>query len=499
MKDQATSKITPIHGSRNTVIRAIGVSVNDGNMQLLERLTIAPEERAVQLAELKGRLGVEELLYLATCNRVEFIVATDEDLTASDVRNRLLDFFFSKGRDFDFQPTDLKTANGAAAMRHVFRVVSALESLVVGETQITGQFKNALQEGIELGIIGARLEPFATEALMVARQVRNETELGRGSVSMASLVMSELEEKDALDSTTRVALVGSGEMTVKVATYLKKFNVQNIMFVNRTISKAQALAERFNGTTICMEGFLAAPPELDVIVSATSAPEPLFDVAFHERLHGTKSGVYCVDLAIPRDFDEVFKDSFKATLIDITSLQSRKDTNLHKKFREVDKAREIVDGAVSKFQRAHIERTIRPALKESYQQSMEFALKTCNKMLDAHLADYPSEVGAHIETLIRKVVGFSSAQFGHAVSAHLCQGGGEHTLTEMCEEAKRECFPEGQPETAEQGERLQCPMGHGSIEKSAGREDVAKADTAKEDVVIEDPVKKCPVKKVANA
>ncbi len=463
-KKTAESKITPICGTANTIIRAIGVSISGGNMQLLERLTIAPEERSEELLKLKAELGVEELLYLATCNRVEFIVASHEDLAATDVRNRLLDYFFRSGRDIQFQPSDLKIANGAAAMRHVFRVVSALESLVVGETQITGQFKNSLKEGLELGIIGTRLEPFATEALQVARLVRNETDLGRGSVSMASLVMGELEEKGVLNGETRVALVGSGEMTVKVATYLKKFKVKDVLFVNRTVSKAQQLAKRFGGRAICIEGFLAAPPQLDVIVSATSAPQALFGQEFHDRLHSVEQDVYCIDLAIPRDFTETFDCSTKTHLIGISDLQSKKDTNLHKKFREVDKAREIVDGAVSQFQRSHIERTIRPALKESYHLSMEFALKTSAKLMATHLVDSPPEVQAHIEALMRKVVGFSSAQFGHAVSAHLCQGTGDHTLTDMCEEARRDCFPEARTEKAEpskpgeSADRPQCPV-----------------------------------------
>ena len=456
---EETTNITPLHQTHlNTIIRTIGVSVSSGNMELLEQLTIAPEKRATELARLQKALGVEELLYLATCNRVEFIVATTEEVTATDVRNRLLDFFFSSGRDINFQPSDLKAASGASAVRHVFRVVSALESVVIGETQITGQFKAALQDGLDLGLVGARLEPFAKESLQVARQVRNETDLGRGSVSMASLVMDELSERSVITPATKVALVGSGEMTVKVATYLKTLNVTDILFTNRTVSKAQALAERFNGRAICMEGFLAAPPEVDVIVSATSAPEPIFGERFLSSLKPHQKKVHCVDLAIPRDFAEIFAESEKAELIDIPLLQSKRDTNLHKKFREVDKAGEIVEIAVGRFQRSHIERTIRPALKESYQVSMEFAMKTSAKLLETHLADYPPELSKHIESLMRKVVGFSSAQFGHAVAAHLSHDAGDHMLTEMCEEAKRECFPEGQTEQTDKSEQLVCPV-----------------------------------------
>jgi len=456
VKEQLVSSVTPGYQAPvNTIIRAIGVSVGNGNMELLERLTIAPEERATALSRLQELLGVEELLYLATCNRVEFIVATTEEVTATDVRNRLLDFFLSSGREFNFQPADLKTSSGASAVRHVFRVVSALESVVVGETQITGQFKAALQESLELGLVGERLGPFAKEALQVARQVRNETDLGRGSVSMGSLVMDELSSRWVLDSQTKIALVGSGEMTVKVATYLKTLNLTNVLFTNRTVSKAQALAERFGGKAICIEGFLASPPEVDVIISATSAPEPIFDEQFLSRLQPPRKKVYCVDLALPRDFADVFGESDKTELIDIPHLQSKKDMNLHKKFREVDKAGEIVESSVGRFQRSHIERTIRPALKASYQTSMEFAMKASGKLLDTHLTGYPPELGAHIENLIRKVVGFSSAQFGHAIAAHLSQGAGDHALTEMCEEAKRQCFPEGQ---TEESEKLECPV-----------------------------------------
>lgn len=430
----------------NTTVRVIGTSISEGNMPLLERLTIAPEERAAKLLQLKEQLGVTEILYLPTCNRVEFIVSCEPEVSAVQIRNRLLDFFLADGRDFEFAPSDLYEFSAASAIRHIFRVVSAMESLVIGETQITGQFKSAFIDGKdEYGLIGQRLEPLAEAALLVAKRVRNETSLGSGSLSMASLVMEELESDGPLPENYTVALIGSGEMSRKMAAYLRKRNIKNILFVNRTIEKAEALAAKYTGRAVGLSEFVTDPGSVDAIVSATSASDPILDGAFLNRLTENNSHTVCVDLAIPRDFSTEFQLHDSTTLIDIPYLKRRRESNLRQKFQEVDSAAELIDRAVTEFQSAQIERTLRPVLRRSYQESLEFALENCDKLLSSRLEGQSDETERLVKNLLKKVVGFSSAKFAHAVSAHLTKDFENRQPDVLCENAKRmleEAIPE---------------------------------------------------------
>ena len=165
----------------------IGTSIWQQNIPLLHRMTIDPDSRQNKLIELKSALGVDELIYLSTCNRIEIIYSTKDSVQPSRILHRLIDFFFENKKDIAFFPNDFYHYLGKDAISHLFRTVSSLESLVVGETQITGQFKQAFAESKDLGLTGISLEHLAQQALAVARKVKSQTTIGRGSLSMASL------------------------------------------------------------------------------------------------------------------------------------------------------------------------------------------------------------------------------------------------------------------------------------------------------------------------
>ncbi len=405
----------------SVTLNIIGTSIAKGNMALLERLTISPQDRPKLLPELKKRLDVSELVYLATCNRVEVTTICDTHITAATIRNRVLDFFLAGGRDFEFTPADLYQLSSGEAVRHLFRVASSLESLVVGETQITGQFKDAYQECSNLNLVGERLELAMQKALHTARHVRNETDIGNGSLSIASLVMNELEEKGDLSGITKVALVGSGEMSSKMGRYLQGWGVRNLLFVNRTLDKARQLASRFSAKAVALDEFTANPDAIDVIVSATSASLPIFNTTFLKRLQILKKKITCVDLAIPRDFADEFKTAEYITYIDILELQRRQKDNLRNRFMEMDKASNIIDQEVRDYQRAQFESDLRPVVRKSFEESLQYALNQCDVLFSSRLnGQSPDEVRV-FKALIRRVVGFSSAQFSQAVAGYFSE------------------------------------------------------------------------------
>jgi glutamyl-tRNA reductase len=266
----------------------IGTSIWQQNLPLMERLTLSRETKQVDLEQIKQALGLDELVYLSTCNRVEFMYVTSGKLTNGRLFHRLLDHFFHGKKDISFFPNDFYHVTGKEAMTHLFRTAASLESLVVGETQITGQIKQALQEAEESGLCGPSLSGLISEALLVAKKVKRDTSIGLGALSMASLACNELRDHLIGVDTPVIALVGAGPMTRKLASHIKDNKIGTVLFVNRTMDRAAELAAEFDGSAISLDTFIQNPNKVDAIISATAATEPVFDLNFVARLPKTE-------------------------------------------------------------------------------------------------------------------------------------------------------------------------------------------------------------------
>jgi glutamyl-tRNA reductase len=375
-------------------------------MPLLERLTVDREARPVVLKELKRQLGLTELVYLATCNRVEFLYTTsDESVSAGRILHRLIDFFLSRGPRVNFFPNDFYYFQGREALIHLFRTVSSLESLVVGETQITGQFKNALQEAEEHGLCGSVLSQLGREALLVARRVKRETAICQGALSMASLASEVLDEQLHHIERPRVILAGVGDMTVKLAQYLRKNGRAELVFVNRTETKAKELAARFAGSAMTLSDFIGTPGRVDAIFSATAASQAVFDEHFLEALTADNKQVVCIDLAIPRDFCAAFDSHPRIALFDIPRLKARGNQHLRQKFIEAEKANRIIREEVNRYLARCYEVSLKPIFTKSYQESLAIAQKALQELFARRLPELKPEQQEHLQRLVTNLIG----------------------------------------------------------------------------------------------
>ncbi len=386
----------------------IGTSIWQQNHPLLERLTIDRDEKPAVLQKLKSRMGLDELIYLSTCNRVEFIYAVSDPISETKLLHRLIDFFFADKKNIDFFPNDFYHFRGKEAITHLFRTTSSLESLVMGENQIMGQMKKAHQEAMDEGLAGKTLNKLASEALAVARKIKSQTELGAGSLSMASLAANELSENLATRDNPVIALVGSGPMQEKMAKYISQSLKAQLLFVNRTLEKAEKLARQFNSRAVSLEDFRANPEKVDAIVSATAAVEPIFDSDFLNMLADKNSQVICVDLAVPRDFSLDFVGHEKIIMVDIPYLKSKGQGNLRQKFIEAGKANEIVREAVNKFLSQRVEVSLKPIFRDSYQESIELAQQALNDLFSNRVKSLEKKEQDAVINLVTKLIGQSS-------------------------------------------------------------------------------------------
>jgi len=399
----------------------IGSSVWQQNLPLLESLTLDREDKIDKLHQLKSSLEISELIYLATCNRVEFIYASTGRYSSSQIFHRLLDFFFAKSPGINFFPNDFYQYTGREAVTHLFRTVSSLESLVMGEAQIAGQFKAAYQEAAEAGLAGPFLSRLGDEALNVGKKIKRETEIGKGAQSMASLAFAEMDKHLRGVKDTAIALVGAGEMTRKFAKYINKVDLGSLLFVNRSLDKAEKLADEFGGRAIALSKFIDAPEAVDGIVSATASSEPIFDNDFLTKLLASEKPVLCIDLAIPRDFAPEFASDSKIHMVDIPYLKAKSNGNLRKKFLETGKANEILKLSVHRFLSDRMEVSIKPIFRESFNESIELAQTALEDLFEKKVTSLNDDEKQAVLRLVTKLIGHSSFQPARKLSDHLAQ------------------------------------------------------------------------------
>jgi glutamyl-tRNA reductase len=404
-----------IEGDLMQFIGVVGVSVctqgcGAQSVKLMGELTIDPEIRVEKLNELKKLAGIDELVYLATCNRVEFIFTTSNSAGVNEVRNRILDFFFQDKSSLKISPNDLYCKFGLEAVRHLFSVSSAIDSLVIGEAQILGQVKSAYFYAMENELAGDGLGRIFQQAFRVAKKIRTETEMGKNSVSMVSLVTSLIKDVVGKEGNVPVALVGVGEMSHKLAGFLIENEVSDLVFVNRTVNKAQLFVDKYGGRAISLNDFLNSPPDVRIICTATSSPEPIFSKSSMEKILVQNNELLLIDLAIPCDVDAELEKSVdnRLKIHNISTLKTISEKNRKQRFRDVDKARAIISAEVVRYHQSLIENELKPVFNLSYQQAKEYADKGLESLFNKNLSHLEDSDRDRITHLVNKLVSYST-------------------------------------------------------------------------------------------
>jgi len=325
----------------------IGVNHKTASVEVREQLAI-PESRLPEaLRELMQVPGVGEAMILSTCNRVEVLAQTANGST--DLRQ-----FFRKHFSLDaslYEP-HLYEYHQNDAVRHVFRVASSLDSMIVGEPQILGQVKEAYATARAAGAVQSYLDLLLTRAFAVAKRVRSETEVGSSSVSVASAavelaakIFGSLEDK-------QVCLVGAGKMSELAARHLLARGAGPIFVANRTYDRARDLALRFGGEAIRFDQLYEYCEQADIVITSTGAP-----VAIFRREHGEKflakrknRPMFFIDIAVPRDVDPAMNKLDSIFVYDIDDLQDVVASHLSGRKNEAQNAEKIIEAEVERFQ-----------------------------------------------------------------------------------------------------------------------------------------------------
>jgi glutamyl-tRNA reductase len=292
---------------------------------------------------------ITEAVIVSTCNRVEVYVTT-RDIAGGISRVKR---FLAEYHNLELEMLDshLYAHHGEDAIRHVFRVASSLDSMVVGEPQILGQIKTSYGYAAEFKASGIILNRFLHKAFSVAKRVRTETKIASSAVSVAFAAV-ELARKifnDLSDKT--VMLIGAGEMCELAAKHFLNNGVRGLMVTNRTFERAERLAEEFDGKAVRFDDLLEQLHKADIILSSTGAPHTIIgardlDEVMRRRKH---KPMFFIDIAIPRDIDPGVNDVDNVYLYTVDDLQEVVQANLAQRAEEARKAEDIVTQEIGQF------------------------------------------------------------------------------------------------------------------------------------------------------
>src|SRR3954462_10473411 len=382
----------------------LGVNHRTAPVEIRERFAI-PESR---LAEATQRLakhpGVEEGMIVSTCNRVELLVASENGHT--DLRGFLQEYFKA---DLAPYAEHLYELDQRDAIRHLFRVASSLDSMIVGEPQILGQVKEAYAVARGVGAIHSNLNAVITRAFAVAKRVRNETQVGSSSVSVASVAVELAKKIFGSLQGKHVFLVGAGKMSELAARHLLAHGAASIFVANRTHDRAVEMAGRFEGEAIRFDQLYETADRADIVISSTGAPHAIF-----RREHGLQflqrrknRPMFFIDIAVPRDVDPEMNKLDGIFVYDIDDLQSVVTSNLTDRKSEAERAERIVEAEVDRCLARFNEQEIVPtivSLQEQIETIRQTEIDRARGRLGTLTPEQEMAVGGLTKAIVNKIL-----------------------------------------------------------------------------------------------
>jgi glutamyl-tRNA reductase len=358
----------------------LGVSHKTAPVEVREKFSFKKEDLERNLLKLNSFHSIDEIFILSTCNRVEIYFATRSETPFKE----LIDFLIEeKNSSLDEINRHFYRKIDKDAVRHGFYVASSLDSMVVGEPQIVGQFKDAFSLAKELGTVGTVLCRFCETALKVSKRVRTETGISRNAVSI-SFAAVELARKifGSLNGKS-VAIVGAGEMAELAVKHLIANGVSDVFVINRTFERAQKLAEEFGGKPFPLTELSSVLKISDIVISSTGAPGYVLTTenvlpSIKER---SNRPMFLIDIAVPRDIDPSLNNYENLYVYDIDDLQQVVEANIKERLKEAEIAKEIIEGYVERFLKWMRELEIAPLIAELKERAEAIRLEVLSKRL----------------------------------------------------------------------------------------------------------------------
>ena len=398
---------------------AFGINHKTAPVDIREKVAFAPEKMEQALHDCVKKGEVSEAAIVSTCNRTELYFNLHEKEAKENDISGLLDWFchYHHLKKEDIEPYIYLHSNNDA-VQHILRVASGLDSLVLGEPQILGQIKDAYSTANQAGTIGRQLNRLFQHTFSVAKQVRTDTAIGANPVSVAFAAVSLSKRIFANLSEHTALLIGAGETTELVAQHLSNQGVKKIIVANRTVERAQVLANQFEGEAIALSDMPERLVEADIIIASTASQLPILgkgavERALKQRKHRP---MFMVDIAVPRDIEPEVGELDDVYLYTVDDLHEVIEEGRHSREEAAVQAEEIIVNQVEHFmgwlRSLNGVDTIR-AFREQAEEKRDEQLAAAHKQLAA--GKDPEEVMNELaRTLTNKLIHEPSAQLNQA-------------------------------------------------------------------------------------
>ncbi len=377
-------------------LHLVGLSHKSAPVAVRERVALSGDELKDALAGLSARPGVGEVMVVSTCNRVECYVY-------GEAREEARHFFLSRTHEADGH---LYERSGREAIRHLFRVASSLDSMVVGEPQILGQVKEAYGLAASAETAGAYVSRLCNRAFATAKRVRSETEIARGAGSVSQVAVELVEKIFGNLKNRAVLLVGAGKMGALSAKALRDLGADRILVTNRSPERARALAAEIGGVAEPWEGLVSLLALADVVIVSTGAPTYVITRELASQVMKARRGrsICFIDLAVPRNVDPAVAEQDNVYSYDIDDLQKVVGQTHAARAEEAIRAEAIVEAEVMAFAQERETRAALPVLAELRRHAEQIARAEAERTL-SHLGGKLDEKGRKsVEAMAQAIV-----------------------------------------------------------------------------------------------
>ncbi len=331
----------------------------------LGKFVICNESLQSSLESVRHKFDIPEIFYIGTCNRVEFVFTSDQNLSNEFVRGfiQALNLPISDEQVQAFAD-QVSIYEDLEALNHLLRISCSLESLVVGEKEILAQVRKAYDTCRLAGFTGDYLRLVMNRVVKTSKEVYTNTAIARKPISVVSLAYRKLRELN-MCTNSRILIVGAGETNKNISKYLKKHKYSNFTIFNRTLKNAQVLADELGGKAYGLDALKTFKNGFDVIITCTSATEPILtNEIYNSLLNADTSRKVIVDLAVPNDTSPEVLDNNLVTFIEVHSLQEIANSNLQERYEELIFAERIIEENIQEFEPMLKQRRVEIAMRD---------------------------------------------------------------------------------------------------------------------------------------
>jgi glutamyl-tRNA reductase len=372
------------------------------------KLHIELDKQRLVLNVFKQTMELDELMFLSTCNRVEFLFCTakivDENFIQNFFQTLYPHYETSQIKNFE---NAVESYSGVLAIEHILQVASSIDSMIVGEREIITQVRNSFNASKEMGLTGDFIRVVMRHTVETAKRVYTETSIANKPVSVVALAYHTLRDMDiSLDA--RVLMIGAGMTNSNMAKFLRKHGFKNFTVFNRTIEKAELLAKDLHGSGFGLDALNTFDKGFDIIITCTGSEAPIITPEIYTQLlQGEKTKKVVIDIAIPHDLDAEIVKNNHVTHISIDYLQKISDRNLLERSKEIVHVEQILSDAVESFMYIHKMRQVEIAMREVPNMVKDIRATAVNEVFKKELQTLDDDS----REVLDKIIGYMEKKY----------------------------------------------------------------------------------------